>query len=314
MYRIGRNLQACKVPKTKQCHSALYTSRAFQPPHPTRPVQYNQNEEGQQPIEVQPADGQHDEASVFAPALEELTKTSKSFNLASDKIEPLRYDDYFNRHHFDTYKLLRSLEHQGFTRGQAEVIMKGIKFKLRQSTASLRQTMLTTSDLENETYLFKAALTELRTEVQVLRRNDTQTLQSEASLITREVDALAQRLSEDIGNMKSEISLDMNNRKNDVREEQKAIDMRIQEINNKFTISLGDVRTDLEAVRWETIWKGMTGVVVAGIVVASLGYLLLNHSDKKSREFEIENQKIKKQLREEAKYAHTAEEEVIFSN
>jgi hypothetical protein len=182
------------------------------------------------------------------------------------------------------------------------------------STASLRQTMLTTSDLENESYLFKAALSELRTEVQVLRRNDTQTLQSEATLITREVDALAQRLSEDIGNMKSEISLDMNNRKNDVREEQKAIDMRIQEINNKFTISLGDVRTDLEAVRWETIWKGMSGVVVAGIVVASLGYLLLNHSDKKSRELEIENQKIKKQLQEEAKYAHTAEEEVIFSN
>lgn len=132
MYRIGRNLQAYKVPKTRQCHSALYSSRAFQPPHPTRPVQYNQNEENQKPIEVQPASDQHNEANVFAPALEELTKTSKSFDLGSDKTEPLRYDDYFNRHHFDTYKLLRSLEHQGFTRGQAEVIMKGIKFKLRQ--------------------------------------------------------------------------------------------------------------------------------------------------------------------------------------
>jgi hypothetical protein len=174
--------------------------------------------------------------------------------------------------------------------------------------------MLTTSDLENESYLFKAALTELRTEIQVMRRNDTQILQSEASQITREVDALAQRLREDIGNMKSEISLDMNNRKNDVREEQKAIDMRIQEINNKFTISLGDVRTDLEAVRWETIWKGMTGVVVAGIAVASLGYLLLKHSDKATREAEIESQKMFKQLQEEAKYARTAEEEVIFSN
>jgi hypothetical protein len=182
------------------------------------------------------------------------------------------------------------------------------------STARLRQTMLTTSDLENESYLFKAALSELRTEIQIMRRNDTQTLQSEASQITREVDALAQRLREDIGNMKSEISLDMNNRKNDVREEQKAIDMRIQEINNKFTISLGDVRTDLEAVRWETIWKGMTGVVIAGIGVASLGYLLLKHSDKKTRELEIENQKMFKQLQEEAKYARTAEEEVIFSN
>jgi hypothetical protein len=174
--------------------------------------------------------------------------------------------------------------------------------------------MLTKSDLENESYLFKAALSELRAEIQVLRRNDTQILQSEAAQITREVDALAQRLREDIGNMKSEISLDMNNRKNEVREDQKLIDMRIQEINNKFTISLGDVRTDLEAVRWETIWKGMIGVVVAGIGIASLGYLLLKHTDKKSRQIELENQKIIKQLQEEAKFARTAEEEVIFSN
>ena len=28
--------------------------------------------------------------------------------------------------------------------------------------------------------------------------------------------------------------------------------------NNKFTIRLGDIRTEIEAVRWETIWKGMS--------------------------------------------------------
>jgi type II secretory pathway pseudopilin PulG len=58
----------------------------------------------------------------------------------------------------------------------------------------------------------------------------------------------------------------------------------------------------------------MTGVVVAGIAVASLGYLLLKHSDKATREAEIESQKMFRQLQEEAKYARTAEEEVIFSN
>jgi hypothetical protein len=35
-------------------------------------------------------------------------------------------------HHFDTYKVLTQLEGQGFTRKQAEVIMKGIKFRLRE--------------------------------------------------------------------------------------------------------------------------------------------------------------------------------------
>lgn len=106
--------------------------------------------------------------------------------------------------------------------------------------------------------MFKAALSELRTEIQIMRRNDTQLLQTEASLITREVENLAQKLREDVATMKNEITLDMNNRKNETREEQKVIDMRIQEINNKLTVSLGDVRTGLEAVRWETIWKGMS--------------------------------------------------------
>jgi hypothetical protein len=39
---------------------------------------------------------------------------------------------FYRRHHFDTHKLVQSLEQQGFSRAQAEVIMKGIKFKLRE--------------------------------------------------------------------------------------------------------------------------------------------------------------------------------------
>lgn len=94
--------------------------------------------------------------------------------------------------------------------------------------------------------------------MQVMRRNDMQMLQTDLSLITREVDSLEQRLSEGVADMKNEIQMDMNNRKNETREDQKAMDMKIQEINNKFTIRLGDIRTEIEAVRWETIWKGMS--------------------------------------------------------
>jgi predicted component of type VI protein secretion system len=90
-----------------------------------------------------------------------------------------------------------------------------------------------------------------------MRRNDTQMLQTDAGIVTREVEVLAQRLREDVATMKNDVTLDMNNRKNETQEEQKAIDMKIQEINNKFTVQMGEVRTELEAVRWETIWKGM---------------------------------------------------------
>ena len=91
-----------------------------------------------------------------------------------------------------------------------------------------------------------------------MRRNDIQMLQADMSAVTREVDALGQKLREDVAVMRNDVALDLNNQKNEGREELKAIDMRIQEINNKITVSLGDVRTSIEAVRWETIWKGMS--------------------------------------------------------
>ncbi len=53
-------------------------------------------------------------------------------------------------------------------------------------------------------YLFAAALSELRTELSVRARNDGLALRSTSSLIRREVDALSQKLKEDIGTLKHE--------------------------------------------------------------------------------------------------------------
>lgn len=110
---------------------------------------------------------------------------------------------------------------------------------------------------KKESYLFNAALSELRTEIQVMRQKDIQLLKSDTMAITREVEALGQKLNEDVDFLKNEIALDMENRKNETRSGQKEIDITIQELNNKFTVQLGEVKTGLEAVRWETIWKGL---------------------------------------------------------
>ncbi|KAI7870814.1 hypothetical protein BDF14DRAFT_1720376 [Spinellus fusiger] len=268
-------------------------SRPFPSPFPTRPA----------PPPPSPPTTTHQGTEPNVKSLVDIVDATPIY---------LSKADSFRQHHFDTYNLLTELERQGFTRSQAEVFMKGIKFRLRESAALVQQRLLLRSDLENESYLLKAALSELRTEVQIMRRNDTQMLQVETSTITREVEALAQRLSEDIALMKNEVTLDMNNRKNETREEQKDIDMRIQEINNKFTIQLGDVRTDLEAVRWETIWKGMVGVATAGLGIASLGYILTRFAERKANSLYSEKQKKLKQLQEEARHAGTADMEVVY--
>ena len=47
------------------------------------------------------------------------------------------------------------------------------------------------------------------------------------------------------------IEMDMNNRNAENRSELKNFDISIEEINNKFTISLGDLRTEIESAKWD---------------------------------------------------------------
>src|SRR4051812_1655043 len=84
-----------------------------------------------------------------------------------------------------------------------------------------------------------------------MRRQNLASLQSGTATTIREMDALSTRLREDVGLMKSDIQLDMNTRKAETREEQKALEIRIQEVNNRLTIALGDLRTEMEAMKWE---------------------------------------------------------------
>lgn len=137
--------------------------------------------------------------------------------------------------------------------------------------------------------MFNAALSELRTELSVQTRNDGLALKAMAVAIRREVEQLEQKMQEDIQTLKHEyviiyfflfffaficsydgdsIEMDMNNRKAETRTEIKGFDINIEvgfpfghingranycqkEINNKFTISLGDLRTEIESVKWD---------------------------------------------------------------
>jgi hypothetical protein len=54
-----------------------------------------------------------------------------------------------SRFNFDTYKLVRQLERNGFSRGQSVAMMRTINAFLVDSTLSLRQELIGASDLEN---------------------------------------------------------------------------------------------------------------------------------------------------------------------
>lgn len=205
---------------------------------------------------------------------------------AQQELSSLYVDHEFlaHKHHFNTHQLVKKLEGEGFERGQAEVLMRGLQGFIRQSAVRVKKEMLTKSDIENESYLFRAALRELRTEIQVMRRQNLASLQSGTATTIREMDALSTRLREDVGLMKSDIQLDMNTRKAETREEQKALEIRIQEVNNRLTIALGDLRTEMEAMKWEMTRRSLLTIFSSASAVLLFGYFLLYTSSAPSNQ------------------------------
>ncbi|KAI9225402.1 MAG: hypothetical protein DHS80DRAFT_2638, partial [Piptocephalis tieghemiana] len=157
----------------------------------------------------------------------------------------------------DTFGMVKDLEAGGFTQGQASVIMRSIQTLVSEGTREVQGNMYVKSDLDNEMYLMRAALSELRTELTVHRRADTAALRASADASLREVDVLIQRVQEQVRALRGDIKIEMNTRKVEVREEMKEREMRVQEMHDRSTIRLGEVGREMEAIKWETTRNGL---------------------------------------------------------
>lgn len=108
------------------------------------------------------------------------------------------------RHPFNTHRFVSQLESHGFERKVAEAFMRATKAYLVDKENSAAQHLVGKGDLENQAYLFAAALGELQTEVQVQARNDGIALRSANGQLQREIDFFTQKLREEIQELKNE--------------------------------------------------------------------------------------------------------------
>ena len=115
---------------------------------------------------------------------------------------------------------------------------------------SICMLILLTPD-EQETYLFRAACSELRTEIQNTRKSSTEKMRSERALLQHEVDILNQKLTQDLLTLKDDLKGLFDDRKMAVRMEQRTMEGRIQELNYKIAVALNsDSKSEVEGLRW----------------------------------------------------------------
>ncbi|EPT03569.1 hypothetical protein FOMPIDRAFT_1028444 [Fomitopsis schrenkii] len=166
---------------------------------------------------------------------------------------------------FDTHKFVAALE-RTFPTSVARGLMRASRALLIDRLGRVKRDALTMKDLETSAYLFKAALAELRTETTMLARNETAAIRTATAALRREVDALDVRMKEDISNLKHDIQLDVDTRRNEAKNDLKRFDIQVEEVLNKSLVTLYDLRSEVEDVRWNNMRNS---------VVALGGFLLL---------------------------------------
>ncbi|KAI9206911.1 uncharacterized protein BJ171DRAFT_308610 [Polychytrium aggregatum] len=184
------------------------------------------------------------------------------------------------RFSFDTYKLVKQLERQGFKRSQAVAIMRIINAILLESTMDIRSKLLSKTELENESYLYKADLQELRNELQLLRQNDTANLKTDSEAILRDIEALNQKFADKIASLKSEVAIDMNIHKSESREHGMDLNLRMQEINHKLVLRISDLKTNIETMKIDTTRMIVWYLLLTLSVLIGVDYLLALGTEK----------------------------------
>ncbi|CAJ2506297.1 Uu.00g004270.m01.CDS01 [Anthostomella pinea] len=175
-------------------------------------------------------------------------------------------------HHFDSYTLVKQLQNDGYTVEQAITVMKGVRALLAQNLDFAQEGLISKSDVDNETYLFRAACSELSAEVHKNRKAADEQSRQQRTHLQHEVDILSQRMSQDIMTLKDDVKGMFNDRRQNVREEQRHMDSSIQQINLKISVTLNsDSRSEIEGLRWILIRRSVLGIIF--MAVLTLGTL-----------------------------------------
>lgn len=173
-------------------------------------------------------------------------------------------------HHFDSYTLVKQLQVGGYTQDQAITAMKAIRAILAQNLDVAQEGLVGKSDVDNETYLFRAACSELSSEVTNNKRIADEQTRQQRTQLQHEVDILSQRMSQDIMTLKDDVKGMFNDRRMNVRDEQRNMENAIQQVNLTISVTLNsDSRSEIEGLRWVLIRRSVLGIIFMAVLTLS---------------------------------------------
>lgn len=213
-----------------------------------------------------PDPAEHNEEQQKATNTSSADSAKESAEEETPSVKPPHISTPRHIHHFDTYGLVKRLAEAGWSEEHAITIMKGMRVMLADSLDVARDALVSKSQVENETYLFRAACAELKTEITARRKSEQEKMRTERNQLQHEVEILNQKLGQESGTLKDELKGMFDDRKMAVRNEQRSMESKIQRLNYQITVDLqADAKSEVEGLRW----------IMTRRVIMSLGLIIV---------------------------------------
>lgn len=175
------------------------------------------------------------------------------------------------QNYFDTFKFVERLEKQGFTTEQSEVIMLSLQKVINENMQDLTKVMVSKAEREKAIYAYKVDFAKLKSEVQLIERNDFTMMKAENDRLEGELEKLKQRLREEVTRTQANVRLDLNLEKGRTRDEASAQEIKIKETDTRIESEISGLRTQMEAIKFQ-IMQYMVGTMT-GAGALFLAYL-----------------------------------------
>ncbi|QRV73822.1 hypothetical protein RhiJN_01836 [Ceratobasidium sp. AG-Ba] len=173
--------------------------------------------------------------------------------------------------YFDTHQFVQRLEDEGLSRAQAEGLMTAIAQVIDESVKNMSRNMVTKSDQEKYSYTQKVDFAQLKSEVQLLEKNDVALMKADNDRLVADVEKLKARLREEIVRTQAGVRLDLNLEKGRIRDEASMQELKIREVDTRVESEISGLRTAIEQSKQNTLQYLVT--VATGCAALLMAYM-----------------------------------------
>ncbi|KAF9385940.1 hypothetical protein CPB97_004289 [Podila verticillata] len=174
-------------------------------------------------------------------------------------------------HHFDTHRFVEKLERDGFTRQQSEAIMNALDEVVTESMDNLTKNMVTKADQDKTVYTYKVDFAALKSELQMLEKNDFSLTNTNNERLVSEIEKLRQRLREEVARTQAGVRLDLNLEKGRIRDEAATQELKVRATEERIEQEIAALRTQMETIKLQTLQYMIGTITGAGALI--LAYL-----------------------------------------